>query len=48
MRFESGSKFASIRVKYQKEKSFIQSLDESCKPLQHTLDVVTAAKLSPA
>ena len=44
MRLAVGSKFASIGVKYQKENSFPIALDECCKLLQHTLDVVIAAK----
>jgi hypothetical protein len=48
MRLVSGSKFASIGVKYQKENSFTIRLDESCRLRQHTLDVVTVAKLYPA
>ncbi len=47
MRLVSGSKFASIGIKYQKENSFTIRLDESCRLRQHTLDVVIAAKLYP-
>jgi len=45
MRLKSESKFASIGVKYQKEKSFTTRLDERCRLRQHTLDVGIAAKL---
>jgi len=45
MRLVSGSKFASIGVKHQKEKPVNIRLDQTCRLPQHTLDVVIAAKL---